>query len=192
MMDYYDRTQAYYSCWIGEKDIIQHAEEKVVFIYSEERNKVLYGYPMCYDIWLLRTDDRIFVSYGEKAKNKINEFKNAVTGRYSIDMIFQGLQEIFGRTPSIGIKFLYSGHTGTSSKATLLTYHDYEYYLDFFKTINPGCKNTEWVKEYFNEMVENQMCCDIREGGKIVSCTDMPGMPYMQNFVQEIGINTLE
>ena len=64
-------------------------------------------------------------------------------------------------------------------------------YHDFFIKNNPECKNTEWLIEYFNEMVSKHLCCGIFVDGILVSCSDAPSIPYMQNDVEEIGINTL-
>lgn len=35
------------------------------------------------------------------------------------------------------------------------------------------------------------MCVGMFADGRLVSCTDAPGVPYMAEEVQEIGINTL-
>ena len=40
-------------------------------------------------------------------------------------------------------------------------------------------------------MVQYGLCVGIFENSKLVSCSDAPGMPYMQETVQEIGVNTL-
>ena len=48
-----------------------------------------------------------------------------------------------------------------------------------------------WGREYFDEITDNKICCGIIADGQLVCCTDAPGMPYMQETTQEIGINTI-
>ena len=40
-------------------------------------------------------------------------------------------------------------------------------------------------------MVGEKLCWGLFVEDRLVSCTDAPGMPYMQEDVQEIGVNTL-
>src|SRR5699024_8173735 len=91
------------------------------------------------------------------------------------------------------IKFVYSAMPVFTTKAKVLKPEDYYHYLNFYKANNPdnGESNCDWLKEYFHENVRNGYFCAIFCDNKIVSCTDSPGMPYMTNKVQEIGVNTL-
>jgi predicted GNAT family acetyltransferase len=47
-------------------------------------------------------------------------------------------------------------------------------------------------EEYYLDIVSKNYCHGIIVDNKLVSATDSPDMSYMQEFVQEIGINTLE
>ena len=62
---------------------------------------------------------------------------------------------------------------------------------NFFKNANPKCSNLDWLQAYFEEMICGKLCSGAYEGSILVSCADAPGMPYMSDEVQEIGINTL-
>ena len=67
-------------------------------------------------------------------------------------------------------------------------------FLISFSTIkkcNPKCSNIDWLQAYFEEMICGKLCSGAYEGSILVSCADAPGMPYMSDEVQEIGINTL-
>jgi predicted GNAT family acetyltransferase len=65
-------------------------------------------------------------------------------------------------------------------------------YIDFLKTDNQNCSDYSWVKEYFLKLVSNNYSHGIIVDEKLVSVTDAPDMPYMKEYVQEIGINTLK
>ena len=67
-----------------------------------------------------------------------------------------------------------------------------ELFQNFFKKNNPNCHDYSWVEEYFLELVKKKYCHGIIVDGILASATDAPDMPYMDDCVQEIGINTLE
>lgn len=58
--------------------------------------------------------------------------------------------------------------------------------------VHPNCKNTDWLNEYYIEMITDSLCCSLYTNNILVSCSDSPDMTYMKNEVQEIGINTLD
>lgn len=102
-------------------------------------------------------ENKVIVSYADKAKSKIEDFKNCIN----------------------------------DNKSKVLGKDDYNKYEDFLKKCNPKCSNIDWLQEYFEEMICENMCVGVFEDSLLVSCTDAPGMPYMLDEVQEIGINTL-
>ncbi len=188
-MNYSEITQAYYSCWLGKENIMNRSNQGIEFLYSEERNKIQHGYSAQYDLLILNTDKTIFISYGKAAERKIGILKENIIPDMSSQEICRIIETAYDKTPSSGIKYVYSGSQKKFSKAVLLSRSDYDKYLAFFKAIHPNCQNTDWVKEYFDEMVENKMCCGIIADGQLVCCTEAPGMPYIQETTQKIGIN---
>ena len=72
---------------------------------------------------------------------------------------------------------MYTG-TDAQSGAAALSADDYAAYLGFVKQCSPECKNTGWLREYFDEMAACGLCVGVFGRGKLVSCTDAPEMPY--------------
>ena len=101
------------------------------------------------------------------------------------------IESVYGGQVQQGIKYVYAGPSAPESRAKVLTAEDYPLYKDFFEANNPSMGEAEWLREYFDEMVEAGVCCGMIEDGKLASCTDAPTMPYMAEEVQEVGINTL-
>jgi len=55
---------------------------------------------------------------------------------------------------------------------------------------HPGSQ-VDWLREYFDAMVANGYCVGADLDGRLVSCTDGPGIPYLADRLQEIGVNTV-
>ncbi len=190
-MDFKNITLKYYSHWLGCEDILLDNATGASFVKSEERNKVQDGYSKQSDIYVFIQKDRLIVSYGEKAATKISLLQEKTADCFSVGAVSQAISDIYGHSPSHNIKFVLSEIATENKIARSLNCDDYEKYLEFFKAVNPGSSETDWVKEYFEEMVDVGICCGVFADNRLVSCTDAPLMPYMENEVQEIGINTV-
>lgn len=188
-MDFKSITEQYYAEWLGTGAGVFN-NEGIYFIRSEERNKKQYGYPYRYDLYCLQQKDKIIVSYGEKCADSIEELKKELYNITEANETEKALRNVFKRDVSRGIKYIFTGIKKVSDAVTL-TSDDYNAYLEFDKKCFPGNKDFGWVREYFDEMVETGFCAGVFDGEILVSCTDAPGMPYMTDKVQEIGINTL-
>jgi len=188
-MNYQKITEAYYSKWIGmNKSILNF--EGAHFIYSPERNVAQYGYLQPMDLYCFHQSGRIIISYGDRAVEKAGALKREINAFISVDELKSALLDTYGVIPKHNIKFAFEDLPMQDGNARTLTSDDYSTYLAFLKKNNPGCENTDWVREYFDEMVINKTCVGVFENNILASCTDAPGMPYMQDKVQEIGINT--
>ncbi len=189
-MDYYKITSDYYGKWLGISKPLE-SFNGVSTIYSAERNIAPQGYTDIYDIWMLRQPDRIVISHGDKAAEGIAALANELDLATSADDIMQLLQTHFTGNTSHNIKFVYTHDTEIAgNKAVLLTESDCGSYEDFFVECH-GCKRDSWIAEYFLEMTDRGLCYGVFEDAKLVCVNDTPGMPYMQELAQEIGINTL-
>ncbi len=184
-----DRTLEYYSMWLGKEGILKKDNERIVFIYSAERNNTQYGYGQPFDLYIFCYGEKIIVSYGDKAADKIDYLKQNITA--SADEIKGLAKSCYGKVVNHNIKYVFHGSMEDGEPAKILTCADYKKYEDFFKCCNPNCTNIDWLGEYFEEMNQENMCVGVFVDGKLVCCTDAPGMPYMSDKVQEIGINTL-
>lgn len=184
-------TYEYYSKWLGQDGILCHEFSGIRYLYSEQRNTVQYGYGNRFDIYVLCCKNRAVISYGEAAADRLDVMKDAIGGMMTAREIGQILERIFCCRASYEIKYFFETMPVLHSEARVLTEADYKKYETFFQKCHPG-QNTEWLREYFYEMVQDCMCVGVFADGGLVSCTDAPGMPYMAEDVQEIGIHTLQ
>ncbi len=190
-MDFRHITLRYYSRWLGCENILLSDAAGISFIRSAERDKVQAGYSSPLDIYAWVAHDRLVISYGEKAAPAIALLQSKIADCFTVDAISLAMAEVYGKTLSHHIKFVWQGAAVQNLMARALAVDDYEAYLAFFQKANPDCTDTDWVRVYFAEMAAARLCCGVFDGGALVSCTDAPLMPYMQNEVQEIGIHTL-
>ncbi len=189
-MDHKSRTLQYYAHWLGQPDILLDTPSGVHVLQSNQRDQIQPGYPQAFSLYLWAEQDLVMVSYGKKAKDGIPALRSALGNAPALSQIEDALQKVYGKKPSHSVKFWFDQPKFTSNAATL-TAADFDAYLAFFKENNPGCSDTSWVSEYFDEMVRDGLCCGIYQDGRLVSCTDAPLVPYLSAYVTEIGINTL-
>jgi hypothetical protein len=144
------------------------------------------------DVYTFIKNDLIIVSYGNRAKEKINFPRDKINN----DIDIKSLKNLFelncNKKMNHNIKYLYKNIIENKNDVIILDEGYYEIYIDFLKTNNPDCSDYSWVKEYFLELVSNKYAHGIIADKKLVSVTDAPDMPYMKEYVQEIGINTLK
>ena len=186
-MDYKTITDKYYSMWVGMD--ISGKREKVEFVYCTERDTIQPGYGNSFDLWIWSDVNGIIVSYGTRVKPVIDALKENLCGELKISEIKDIVQNIYSGKYSCGRKLVYCGNNYISERAHILSKTDYDLYEKFYQKCNPKLRDISWLREYFDDM--SGMCCGIVEDGMLVCCTDAPQMPYMNNLVQEIGINTL-
>lgn len=191
-MDYLSVTNQYYSKWLGNESILNHDFCGVQFLYSSNRNQTQRGYAEKFDLYIYAQSDRTIVSYGDNVFEKIDEIKKQITLVVSVNRLKEILTQIFGECPAHNIKYVFEEIPEKIGKARPLTFSEYPQYHDFFIKMNPDCKDTTWLKEYFMDMVKAHLCCGRFSDGILASCSDAPEMPYMSDNVQEIGVNTLE
>lgn len=189
-MDYKKITLKYYSQWLGI-EVPFMERYGVFFIKSIERDKKQIGYPDVYDLYAFIQKDNIIISYETKADNFISVLQKQVDTSLSVNNMSILLTEIFKKSLHHNIKYVFSHSLANILSTVKLTKNDYRLYLDFFKAVHPSCSNIDWLQEYFDEICEKEFCHAVMSDDKCVSVTDAPSMPYMNNTVQEIGINTL-
>ena len=189
-VDYDVITLSYYETWLGQSGCISNPEA-IHFIYTNERNIQQQGYPSCIDLYVWLQPNKIIVSYGDKARLKIEELNKILTTKHDVLDVSKILSSLYGSDIKHNLKYLFtSANLNNKIEAKTLTATDYDDYEKFFLGCFPNNK-IEWLREYFEEMIEYGYCVGVYEDNALVSCTDAPSMPYMTNKVQEIGINTL-
>lgn len=192
MKDYVATTNQYYAHWLGIPSLAadEPAPGAICYQYSEERNHAQYGYGTPFDVYALVQENRVVLSYGEKAKPAIAELQSRFSQVPSAKELQEVLSDVYHKQAAHSIKYVYSGYTQSPPVAAkTLSMADWPAFHTFFLTISPG--DSDWIREYFEDMIKESACAGAFEDGRLVSCTDAPGMPYMAGEVHEIGINTL-
>ena len=189
-MDPKEIALRYYSRWLGsDENILSGARRGPTLLQSPERDRTLSGYGTVYDVWALETESGVFISHSGRVKEAAERAE-----RFILDGVAPGqaLQCVCGAKPAHSVKYYYAGDGGDlSSPARPLTGDDYPAFERFFLTVCPLEGDVSWLREYFDDMAAQGLCCGVFADGLLVSCTDAPTMPFMEDLVQEIGINTL-
>lgn len=192
-MDFFEKTKQYYSKWLRNDDILHSCFNQVEFIYSEERNKIQEGYGQQFDLYIFSQADKMVFSYGDRALYKIDEIKSQIQFVVSIPYLKRVLKQFWrDNKMTHNVKYVYNKIPEKTLISRPLHIGEYHQYYEFFIKNNPACKNTDWLNEYYLNMVKGHLCCGVFINEMLVSCTDAPDIPYMQNEIQEIGVNTLE
>lgn len=185
-----DTTLAYYSLWIGQENILLQNKKGIEFLYSEERNKTQQGYGVPFDIYVFKSPERTVISYGSNAKQYISTFADNLDENMTIDEIGNIAERIFHVKPVRNIKYVYSRQINLNTSAVTLTASDFHKYKEFFEKCHHVTAG-DWLYDYFIGMAEKRLCCGFYLDNTLVSCTDAPDMPYMNDKIAEIGVNTL-
>lgn len=185
-----DTTLAYYSLWIGQENILLQNKKSIEFLYSEERNKTQQGYGVPFDIYIFKSPERTVISYGSNAKQYISTFADNLDENMTIDEIGNIAERIFHVKPVRNIKYVYSRQINLNTSAVTLTASDFHKYKEFFEKCHHVTAG-DWLYDYFIGMAEKRLCCGFYLDNTLVSCTDAPDMPYMNDKIAEIGVNTL-
>lgn len=187
-MNYYDITVRFYDRWLGVDGAFT-GNAGVRFVYSAERNVKQYGYPCVFDVFALVKGDEAVISYGDGATDRIDALRSELGDAAGVEELKAALEKVYGVKAAHSVKFVYTGGCDAETTARPLAAEDMEAYIDFFAAAHPGSE-TDWIREYFDEMVDDGGTFCVFDGGRIVSVADAPGMPYMADETQEIGVAT--
>jgi RimJ/RimL family protein N-acetyltransferase len=189
-MDFEEITYKYYSHWLG----IEHTklyEKGIFFVYNPDRDNIISGYSRIMDIYIFVKKDFIIVSYGDNTKDKMEIIKEKLKDFMGVESLKEIFESVYEKKVEHIIKYIYKHIFEKHKEITILDKEDYNRYLEFFKEIYK-INDYTWVKDYFLELAVKRYCHGIVIDNKLVSVTDAPDMPYMKEYIQEIGINTRE
>ena len=194
-MDFMEKTNRYYSLWLGEAGLLNYPFSGIRWIYSQQRNQIQTGYRQPFDIYIFCQSERTVISYGSTISREVDGIKRKIQTAKVVDEMRQSMVSVFGNRCLHSVKYVFDKPDKlrqTTSYARNLAPAHYPQFKDFFTTNNPGCKENDWLETYFMNLVERHLCCGIFVQDLLVSCTDAPDMPYMPEEVQELGIHTLK
>ena len=184
-------TLAYHEKWLGEDGCLS-SPFGINFIYSDHRNVCQAGYPHQFDLMVWLDSDRLIVSYGDKTAGKIELLRDVVGARGDVSGLAEGIAQVYSHRPAHEIKFMFKELAPKPNiTVKILSMEDYKDYEAFYLACYPG-SDVGWLGEYFSKIAAKGYCCGVYVDGALISCTDGPDMPYMSDFIQHIGINTVE
>lgn len=184
-MDHLKETVGYYSALAGisPKDFL--TSDTPVYSRNPLLDKPLKGYSAPIDILIFHRDGKYIISYSQRGGKFLSVFED------------NGIEQTIAAN-GFKRKYYYNGNAIAhgNSGAVMLTERDYPDYLDFFKSCNPGCAETDWLHGYFSEISQKERCFGIYRNGRLAAATDSPDIPipeehFGENIFAEIGINTL-
>lgn len=190
-MNIYLETLRYYADWIGIPVVkLEQATEKVIYVENPDRANTPAGYSNPVDIYIFASEKAVFVSYSGKSKQIVENMQANCKCYNDINILSE---EMFRGRAVRKIKYYLDEPPKALSftAARALTYGDFPQYLKFFKNNNPQCIETDWLYDYFKELVDCNLIFGVFSDGRLVSVADSPSVPYRQGKVAEIGVNTL-
>ena len=188
-MDYLTKTIEYYSNWV---DISPERFSSKQFIAqrSKKREEAQKGYSKQFDLYYLSNDSVRIASYNEKMDKYIKDLSEITTVN-TVEKFFEG---IFPGKVQHSIKFYFDKVSDSidTTETVKLTKVDYEMYSRFYSTEN-NCEGEDisWLKDFFERTVVKNYFWSIIDNGTIISTTEIPDVPYMEDDIVEIGISTL-
>lgn len=190
MGNHYNKTLEYYSYWTEVK-VNYFDKKEIIFKKSNNRNIKQEGYPSIYNGYVYINNYNLIFSYGDKIEKYIPLIKEKINN----ENILQVLEDFCIGNLSICKKFYYSEEMFfDNDEAVLLGERNLIDFINFIKDANclHNDINTDWIKDYFYQNLRSQSLWAIYKDNKIVSCTEKPDIPYLNNIIVEPGINTLQ
>jgi hypothetical protein len=143
-MNISEMTCNYYSHWVGEN--ITGLSNGMHFIYNPDRDNTPKGYPEPMDVYVFLMNDRVIMSYGNRAKEKIEHSRDKINEASTIGHLKPFLENMFSVGVRCNIKYIYKNSVDCQIKAEILRPNQCELFLEFFKGNNPNSENYSWVK----------------------------------------------
>ena len=188
-MDCREIAERYYDKWLGADGLFARGKG-LEFIRSPERDVKQYGYSKRFDIFALARPGRLAVSYGRGAEAGIARLEALLGDCMEAERLKAALAEVYRANAAHSVKFVLDKLTDVETNARALTLEDGAAYMEFFAAAHPGA-DTGWLSEYWEEMAADGAMFGAFANGRLACVADAPGMPYMADEVQEIGVATL-
>jgi hypothetical protein len=187
--DYQAITRKYYAAWAGGTD--QDFNGGVRYICSPERDVRQSGFSRPFPLYICKTDRAVIVSHSPSLQKQVDRMKEICVSAQDFDPFpLERLETLFAGPIQRQVCFVLNRPVSITGKDIVtLSKSDYRLFLDF--TLARGVSEWEGMREYFEKISAAGYCIAKMAGGKVVSLSDTPDMPYLADQVQEVGINTL-
>ena len=190
-MNYLQNAIRYHSLWMEVSPETLDLPG-VHLVCSSERDHAQAGYSSRFDVYCLLRGDCAVISYSERLEQRVKSVARSAT-HTGPNGLQAALADEFGLTAcSSSVKFSFIGlpeGIDTSGTRQLLP-EEYTVFLDFFKACHPNANIIGWLEDYFHTIAHKGMCWGVFKEGKLASVVDLSDIPYMQDTIYELGINT--
>jgi len=191
-MDHQTATKCYYAHWLSvDPKLLDKAG--IFCLYSPERDKIQEGYNGCLDFYGYISNQTIILTYGRRFKQEVAWIQDFFNYDKNLEEFKKKVKEKIGKSLHHDYKYYFNqlSLNINVSNAKQLAQSDYPDYLRFFQELYPEGEAESWLADYFNKIVAKGYVFGVYIDGKLVSASDSPSMPYMNENLVEIGINTL-
>ena len=132
-MDCLSTTNKYYANWLGVSCNVM-SQDGICLIKSIQRAVCQRGYPAKFDLYVFIQNERIIISYYDKAENHLTALLNDIEAGDKSEHIFHIIKGAYGIMPNKKIKFVFHHLEHNNTLVKELTINDYPLYLQFFIT----------------------------------------------------------
>jgi RimJ/RimL family protein N-acetyltransferase len=191
-MNYLAETKRYYAEWLSVSSELLD-QNGVFCFYSPERDAIQVGYSKSFDLYCYISGQTTIITFGCKLEHSIDWVQEFFQTNGNLAEFKKIVKEKLGKNLQQDFKYYFAESPSDIdvSKARQLTKQDYSSYLHFFKTQYPDSQAETWLADYFNVSTSKGYVFGFYVGDELVSVSDSPDMPYMNENVVELGINTL-
>ena len=132
------------------------------------------------------------ISYSQRIEGTISIVKKTFGDLNELWRAKASIQALIGGDLIHCRKFYSRGieHAEDLSNIERLLYEDYEHYLVFFQSQNPGVSE-EWLRTHFVRQIQQKYAYGMFCDGRLVCVSDVPNAPYLTNIIVEPTISTL-
>ncbi len=190
--DYLSITMRYYAEWLDVDPAVLD-KPGVFAVPSPRREERQAGYSRPSELYCLVSSETTVISYHKRRQQHIDEVARLFARSIDLEDTKVGLAELLGVAPRHAYKyrFVRLPEGLDTARARQLTRDDYADFLTFHTAQYPDAHQASWLQAYFNEIADNGYIYGLYVDGRLVSATDAPDLPYMDDVVVEPGINTL-
>lgn len=196
-MNFLTTTKHYYAEWLNVAPAFLDVPG-IHVIDSPKRDERQIGYSKQLDLYTFITERTIIISYGQRLRAEINAIERRFERADNLDSAKAALREHVVIAPQHTHKFCFAALPNDldTSKARQLTRDDYPDFLHFHQQQYLNANAAGWLKSYFTAIADKGYvygvyATSVSADQHLVSATDAPDIPYLQDLVVEPGINTL-